>query len=465
MANPVRKHLGVFSLSIAAILCALLAAGCSASRLKYTKNDADPASPPNGGFAFALHAATVVLTKTANKTSPASQPSGGAHPPTSPPAGTAASSPTEPYAATCERPKAPSAPPSENKPQTNWWRDCLRGTSSSVVAVSSGAVYVASPDNGMFSTTKVTPKVSDSDPLLVNSVTFNTTSTIPGAITAAGTGAAAGFAFGPWGAVIGGVIGAAGVFAPGATGKAAPIANAGWWDFACDGQTEYPRYMRLKDVGSATLSGPVTMDFTSVDNRTAQETTLKAVPECWRPLPVSASGGYQPEAQPESQAEASGWFYRFVPNQSPPPRVTALPPMVYNVYDASGKTEVKLASALQPADDYFTAAGSSGQDTFPVAACRAVDLQITWWQEFDANTGDPTHKVELVSFPLTVADPAYVQKIASPKQGAITLLPVCGGYASAGGPSTDLNDSISNLIKQVQAVKDAETKWATPAKK
>jgi hypothetical protein len=207
------------------------------------------------------------------------------------------------------------------------------------------------------------------------------------------------------------------------------------------------------------------MDFTSVDNRTAQETTLKAVPECWRPLPVSASGGYQPEAQPESQAEASGWFYRFVPNQSPPPRVTALPPMVYNVYDASGKTEVKLASALQPADDYFTAAGSSGQDTFPVAACRAVDLQITWWQEFDANTGDPTHKVELVSFPLTVADPAYVQKIASPKQGAITLLPVCGGYASAGGPSTDLNDSISNLIKQVQAVKDAETKWATPAKK
>jgi hypothetical protein len=206
------------------------------------------------------------------------------------------------------------------------------------------------------------------------------------------------------------------------------------------------------------------MDFTSVDNRTAQEKTLGAVPGCWRPLPVSASGGYQPEAQPESQAEASGWFYRFVPNQSPPSRVTVLPPLVYNVSDASGKTDdVKLTSALQPADDYFSAAGS--RDTFPVAACRAVDLQITWWQEFDANTKEPIHKVELVSFPLTIADPAYVQKITSPKKGAITLLPVCGGYASAGGPSTDLNDSISNLIKQIQAVKDAESKWATPAKK
>lgn len=207
------------------------------------------------------------------------------------------------------------------------------------------------------------------------------------------------------------------------------------------------------------------MDFTSVDNRTAQEKTSAAQPECWRPLPVNASVGYQPEAQPESESEASGWFYRFVPNQSPPSRVTALPPLVYNVYDASGKTEVKLTSSLQLADDYFSAAGTAAQDTFPVAACRSVDLQITWWQEFDANTKESKHKVELVSFPLTVADPAYVQKITSPKQGSITLLPICGGYASAGGPSTDFNDSISSLIKQIQAVKEAESKWATPAKK
>jgi hypothetical protein len=42
---------------------------------------------------------------------------------------------------------------------------------------------------------------------------------------------------------------------------------------------------------------------------------------------------------------------------------------------------------------------------------------------------------------------------------------VCGGYASSGAPSTDMADSINNFIKQVQAIKAAQTKWATPAKK
>jgi hypothetical protein len=451
----------VYALIVAALTasiaaCALISAGCtSSSRLTYTTTG-DPASPPSGGFAFALRASTVVLNKAGKATNTPAPSPPNPHGTTNPPAATGASTAADNFNATCERAKLPK--PGDQVP-SDWWRECLRGTTSSVVPMSGETVYIAIPDNSVSSKTVVTPKTSDSDPLLLNSVSLNTTSKVPNAITAGGTGAAAGFVFGPWGAVIGGVVGMGGAVLSG-TGRST-TQNSGWWDAVCDGPTEYARYGRLNDVGTASLTGPITMDFKAIDDRTPKEIEEKATPDCWRTVPAIASGGYQPEQESNEQAAPSGWFYRFVENQSPPKKVTKLPPLVYK--DASGNVSAHLP--LQLSKEYFTAAGDKPQDTFPVAACRAVDLQITWWQELELARSHPPHAIKLVTFSVTVADPAYVQRITSPAQGTITLLPVCGGYASPGGPSSDFSDSVNNLIKQVQAVKDAETKWATPAKK
>jgi hypothetical protein len=440
--------------------------GCAASKLKYTSKNPDPSSPPDGGFAFALHTSTVALTKATAKSDSSTPQSDTSHSSASAGSHTAVNSkvpaPTDQYMATCSAPKPPSPMPAGYMPSI-WWRDCLRGLSSSVVAVSdNNAVYVATPDSGLSSKTSVTPKASDSDPLLLTSITFNTTSTIPSAITAVGTGAAAGFVWGPWGAALGGIIGGIGAFAPGITGKAAPSANPGWWDVACDRDTEYKRYARLasdlKDPPNATLAGPLTLDFIPFAGHGSADI-------CWNSLPATTETGGM--LSDDLSTEATGWFYRFVPDQEKngPAHVTVVPPLVAN----RGADNPALPLAVKLATSYFQTVGSDsttvGQQSFPVTACRAVDLQITWWQEFDANAKDATHKIQLVTFPLIVADPTYVQVIKAPTHGSITLLPVCGGYASSGAPSTDMADSINNFIKQVQAIKAAQTKWATPAKK
>jgi hypothetical protein len=440
----------------------VLMAGCAGSSLKYSSKNSNPSSPPDGGFAFALHATTVALAA-----SPAAARDDGTHGGTDARASKAAPL-TVPTANSCSSPPLPTPIPADYGPPV-WWRDCLRGISASAVAISStDTVYVAIPDNGLFSKTVATPKASDSDPLMLTSITFNTSSTIPSTITAAGAGAASGFVFGPWGAAAGAIVGAAGTWLPGTTSRVGPLAHQDWWTFVCDGDKEYERYGRLqkqlKSPASATLALPVTLDVALADDKTPDKPSSPS-DACWNSLPTN--GGAQGNAPDDIATEATGWFYRFVPDQNTngPKHLTLVPPVIIN----RGVDPPQLPVSIKPAHDYFTPSGSEsvtkGKTSFPVSACRAVDLQITWWQEFDSNVKNLTHTIQFNSYSLIVADARYVQVIDAPTHGSMTLLPVCGGYSSSGTPSTDMADSISNLIKQVQAVKDAETKWATPAKK
>ena len=198
------------------------------------------------------------------------------------------------------------------------------------------------------------------------------------------------------------------------------------------------------------------------DRSEGPDTSVASI--CWNSLPApSVTGVIQSDVVP---TDATGWFYRFVPDQAEtgPKHVTVVPPLIVN--RGSDKPTLPENGSVLWAKSYFgKETTTAGLKSFPVTACRAVDLQITWWQEFDANVQHPTHLVQLVTFPLIVADPSYVQAIKMPTHGSVTLLPVCGGYSSSGAPSTDMADSINNLIKQVQAIQAAQTKWATPPKK
>jgi hypothetical protein len=111
-------------------------------------------------------------------------------------------------------------------------------------------------------------------------------------------------------------------------------------------------------------------------------------------------------------------------------------------------------SNIKATSEYFGNADWSNKvATFPVAACLAVELEITWWEAISEEKAAPPY----FYYPLVVADPSHVQAVSAPAQGSITVLPICGGYASSGAPSTALNDSISSLLKEVQAIRSAQT--------
>lgn len=96
---------------------------------------------------------------------------------------------------------------------------------------------------------------------------------------------------------------------------------------------------------------------------------------------------------------------------------------------------------------------------FPVSACRAVTLEITWWTALQDATNKGFRNPERLQIPITVADSQFVQKIKMPKNGTIIFLSPCGGYTSPGMPSPDLAITINALITQVKAVKDAQKSW------
>ena len=428
------------------VACALLG-GCASSSVKYAVNYPDPSSPPDGGFAFALRNSTVALSSAPSK--PASGQTQ---------ATTTGSTPAlAPASVSC---KDNSSEKSADPPT---WEQCWRSVLASVSPISDqNFVFVAVPDNSVFSKTKLTPKVSTSDLLMLTSVTFSSNSTIPSAISSAGTGAAAGFAFGPWGAVAGGVIGAISAVVP--IGRSAvPVLE--WPEYVCDGETRISYYKQLASSTSATLKLPVALDYTLAP-------TLATTQEpCWTALPATngSIGGDGSQSYMSAPAYPptipTGWFYRFAPNSDAPRYVTRVPPVV--VSDQGGN--LVLPAGIIKRTDYIQEKPGQWKteslETFPVSACHAVELQVTWWTELRDQAANPAAKAARYQiFPLIVADPEYVQVIASPTGGTVNLLTLCGGYATSAGPSTDTTDSLNNLIKAVQAVKAAEPKANSTSK-
>lgn len=395
---------------IVLLLLIVFSISACTSQLAYKKNSGDPTSPGDNEMVFGLRNSTIVISK----------------PPEKKPGDNTASD---------KKTSDNNVVNSCNKPYEDVLKKCLSGVIvDPVPSLDTPNFYAAHWRRG---TTLSEFKTIDKNPLMVDSFSVNYKNPAPEIIKSAGTGAAMGFTIGgPWGAVIGGLAGAIVIIA---TNKDLPEKIIPLY---CD-KVNKTQLETLKGK-SAELYLPITLTYA----------TDKSISECWRPLPNRS-----PEVEMETTqgtAPLSGWFYRILVRKTPAEKEKIkFPPVLPDELDS-------ISPPFYKNGDYFSITDpetfTEDKTTFPVSACRAVELQITWWKKIDEAI---KAKAEPKSFKysLMVANSDYVQAIRLPKEGSITLLPVCGGYASPKPTSSSAGEVFNAVVQQAQAIKAAQEKY------
>jgi hypothetical protein len=279
-------------------------------------------------------------------------------------------------------------------------------------------VYFAKPRSSArwLGGTTLSPKSDPTDPLVIQSVAFGYNNKVANIVTGAGAGFTAGLSFGPAGAWGGLILGGAAAVIP--TRDTTNKGNGAWVaQVVCtapnpDGLARYLDALPTKEQ----LWLPVTVDYPTVD----------AVEGCWHALPGAPSAKASTSAPAPSTAN-TGWFYRVLPTDAKPAKVSAVPPVL---------------------------ASKSLQAPLP------TPFAVAWWQDI-AHIKPETltlAAVDKVAKTLVVAaaDPRVVQLFTVSSGTTVTLLN-CGGFATPGAASTAVSDDISAVIKQAQAIKAAET--------
>jgi len=411
------------------------------SKLTYKKDFGDPASPGDKEFVFSLRNSTILVSQSGmQKETSGTEKKEGDGKKAADQADSAAITPVN----SCPEPKQGE----EKMKLNNCLRKCLFPvTAKATATLETDIFYVASPG---FRTT-VTSATVDDNPFMVKSIAVNYSNPLPGIVTSAGGGAAAGFGIGgPWGAVVGGLLGAVeGFLAP----TKPPTKAKGEWkygDDVCqeDMQPDTKEFKkRVHELKSADDEPPQLFLPVALPYKTSASESI-----CWHPLPNRSDKAQDAAMEDPPKDLLSGWFYRIVA-VDPKPDESKLPPILpTELPSAEGE---KLKPPFQKRGEYFGIAGS--QETFPVSACRSVELQITWWEMLMYRK--PDKEAMHYKYTMMVADSDYVQAIRLPQSGTVYLLPACGGYASPTQSSSSLGDLIDAVVKQAQAVKDAQDKY------
>ncbi len=389
------------------------------SKLAYRKNFGDPASPGDKELVFSLRNSTILISQSGlDKKADSKQ---------------AADS------ADIALPINSCAPKRDGETQADIdvLRKCLSGVSVQAIANrDKSTFYVAQPVLG----TTLKSTAIDADPFMIKSIAIDYKNPMVSVVSSAGAGAVAGFGVGgPWGAAIGGLLGAGGPIA-------VSMAEIKWYergnvckeDIGSD-STRFDKLV-LANKMAPQLFLPVALPYE----------TSRSLTDCWHPLPNRSHEAQEVEMQTPSQGlpPLSGWFYRIVFGNSKKSSNNKLPP----VLPENLKPGDKLAPPFQERDEYFGISGD--KETFPVSACRSVEVQITWWEMLKERNDPVKYK-----YPTMVADSGYVQAVRLPKNGTVYLLPVCGGYASPTQSSSSLGELIDVIVKQAQAIKDAQNKY------
>lgn len=301
-------------------------------------------------------------------------------------------------------------------------------TASAVPVREANRIIKGTPSWG----TTLTSSAIDNDPPMIKGVTVNYKNPAVGVISSVGAGAATGFAIGgPYGAAAGGLLG--GVTSIVTSRPLSEEEQRHWNKFLCESDQRLVRESEAPNTAqNAQLFLPVALDYGPA---AAEE-------GCWHLLPLAKHNANA------KKPILSGWVYRLHPISQQEDR-RALPPVVSPEWD-NAHDDRKLSLPFMRTDDFFK--NNEELTTFPVAACRRVELQITWWKHLQDKPAPS------INFPIMVNDSAYVQLIRLPKSGVVTILPTCGGYSSSTTSTFPANEVFDSIVKQAQAVKDAQDK-------
>ncbi|HUB91106.1 MAG TPA: hypothetical protein VMA74_15385 [Dyella sp.] len=355
----------------------------------------DVSDPAAGDIVFALPSPDVILTKVAK-------------------AGDAGAIAMTQRNEVCA--SAASSPASPSTVDANAAATCL-GTLQLGVSphVDVSDIYVATPSEG----TSISVSPLAANPLLPMKVAQSYQNPVTKRLSTALTGAAAGYAVGgPVGAVVV-AIGAE------ATAQSYRGSNAAR---LCAGNEAAG--------GSLTLTVPISLDlkaYLPTPPAASSDTQVPALDEtiCWTAIPKTA-----------------GWYYRallkmVVTDQADRDDLLQLPPVVMGGQPLPPNYHWKEPFLSSPA----------AANRWPTSACLAMKLEIAWLDKTD-NSGaiDPT---VIGTYDLIVPDPNIVQTVAITKQPrTIVLGSTCGEYATTGTPS-QADTSLTDLIKEAQALKQA----------
>jgi hypothetical protein len=160
-------------------------------------------------------------------------------------------------------------------------------------------------------------------------------------------------------------------------------------------------------------------------------TLVKTGQDCWEAFPKS-----------DFADTNRGWFYRVIDTDKPENSL-AFPPIYY---------------AKEAINVPFTARSriTEGQQRFlAVPACRAVKLQVTWWE----NLYDEKYNLKSGSYKeyqMAVADTEVLQMMSVTKSERKFSLLSCGGYATAATGPAPTDTTGAALIKQVKDIHTSE---------
>jgi len=350
------------------------------------------------------------------------------------------------------------------------WQACLLDTSVGTTATAAKKTYLATNGNSVpWKTTKLTGTFADDQNTILTGVNVTYNDSSAQIITSAGEGAANGFAFGPWGAVAGGLVGAvsAGVHALNEPPLLKKVKYIVCSTDTVDSKTP-------PDAQTPKLVLPVTFDLADA----ADDATHSG---CWHLLPV-----HPPTRKYANMPTFSGWLYRL--------RLAPVPPVNDDGMAKDPNDTPKIQAAFVPASaaittsttDYFhadphpqtsvsadpdAAKNTIQHSDFPISACHNAQLDIAWWGSLADKEEAALEKLDdppfaYNTYKLEVADPNYVVLIPLPKTGSIKLGTLCGATvtysAYTGSTLNSVNDAIA---KEAKAIKSAQDDYKKNSKK
>jgi hypothetical protein len=172
---------------------------------------------------------------------------------------------------------------------------------------------------------------------------------------------------------------------------------------------------------------------------------------CWHLLPSNAQRFVEHSSAAKLTGyRGNGWLYRI--ELDPKIQSGATSPDTYFAAAPAGTLDQLTKSSTPNASDT--------RADFPYSTCRKATIEVIWWNELQEalTINATTPDYHYLSFNITIADPQHLGATALPRAGSIKFKPLCGpSSVTKTDTGSPLSDSAQELLKQIKAVKDAQS--------